>query len=108
MEWLQRKEQSLDVLTGRSSERREGRSQGRKEVDEGGISVSYCQVPEKQVEDEGKAFGFTGVVLGEWCSWTRQNTSRVGLRRIGVLFLKKKGRGEFMAYPVIYFLFLFF
>lgn len=86
MEWLQRKEQSLDVLTGRSSERGEGRSQRRKEVDEGGISVSYCQVPEKQVEDEGKAFGFTGVVLGEWCSWTRQNTSRVGLRRIGVLF----------------------
>lgn len=60
---------------GRSSQ-----SQGRTEANDGEIRVSHCQIDaretEVEVEDEEKAFGLTGVVLSEWCLWTKQEDQR--------------------------------
>lgn len=39
--------------------------------------LSDARETEVEVEDEEKAFGLTGVVLSEWCLWTKQKDQRL-------------------------------
>lgn len=55
------------ALRDKGKKPRKGKSQRRKEANEGEIRISYSQMPKKQVGDVGKAFGLIGVVLSEWC-----------------------------------------